>query len=165
MALALAASACNGAGSPVPKAGANIINVDSRSIGHVTLTEVPKGVRLDLQVSGLAAGRHGLHIHSMGRCDPPDFRSAGPHFDPDGRRHGAKNPEGRHGGDLPNLEVDGSGHADLDFLIEGATLADGPHSLLLPEPRSIVIHADPDDELTDPAGKSGARIACGILQR
>lgn len=162
--LAASLVACH-PGVPEPTGGANIINVAGRSIGQVTLRETDKGVRVKVDVRGLATGRHGIHIHAVGRCDPPDFRSAGPHWNPAGRQHGADNPEGKHAGDLPNLEVDGSGHADLDFLIEGATLGDGPLSLLLPEPHSIVIHADPDDERTDPAGRSGPRIACGILQR
>jgi Cu-Zn family superoxide dismutase len=134
-------------------------------VGHARLSQEPGGVRLQVEVSGLAPGLHGFHIHAVGQCEPPAFTSAGPHFNPEGKQHGHKNPAGPHAGDLPNLMVgpDGSGRADL--LTADVTLAGGSYSLFQPAGTSLVIHADPDDEQTDPAGNSGARVACGVITR
>jgi Cu-Zn family superoxide dismutase len=157
-----ASLACN-PGPTAPAIGANIVNVQGQSIGRAMVSQTAKGVKIKVQVSSLATGRHGIHIHAVGRCDPPDFMSAGPHFNPDDMQHGAKSAAGKHAGDLPNLEVDGSGKADQTFEVEGLTLEPGPRSLLSPVSRSLVIHADPDDQITDPSGNSGARIACAAF--
>ena len=162
LALTTGLGACQ-TGSTGPAIGANIINVQGQSIGRAMLSQTAKGVKIKVQLSGLATGRHGIHIHAVGRCNPPDFMSAGPHFNPDSLQHGAKSAAGKHAGDLPNLEVDGSGKADQTFEVEGLTLDPGPRSLLSPQNRSLVIHADPDDEMTDPSGRSGARIACAAF--
>jgi Cu-Zn family superoxide dismutase len=162
LALITGLGACQ-TGSTAPAIGANIINVQGQSIGRAMVTQTAKGVKIKVQVSGLATGRHGIHIHAVGRCNPPDFMSAGPHFNPDSLQHGARSAAGKHAGDLPNLEVDRSGKADQTFEVEGLTLDPGPRSLLSPQNRSLVIHADPDDEITDPSGKSGPRIACAAF--
>lgn len=132
-------------------------------VGAATLNEVPGGVKIDVQVSGLKPGEHGFHIHAVGKCEPRAFTSAGAHFNPYGKKHGHKNPEGAHAGDLPNLTVGADGTGSLDVTAVGVTLTPGRASLLQPGGASLVIHADPDDEKTDPAGNSGARLVCGVM--
>lgn len=147
------------------KARAEIRDAAGKTMGTATLTEEKEGVKIKLKVSGLSPGRHGFHLHEKGVCEPPDFKSAGGHFNPFGREHGARNPKGKHAGDLPNLEAREDGTAEAAVVAEGTTLGKGAGSLLKEGGTSIVIHAAPDDELTDPAGNSGARIACGVVVR
>jgi Cu-Zn family superoxide dismutase len=109
-------------------------------------------------------GKHGIHVHAVGRCEAPEFKTAGAHFNPTDKQHGLQNPAGAHSGDLPNLVVDQEGRGKATFTAKGATLGEGKGSLLGPEGTALVIHADPDDEKTDPAGNSGARIACGVIR-
>lgn len=116
-------------------------------------------IQIHVQAQGLAAGTYGIHLHAVGRCEGPGFESAGPHWNPTGRQHGANNPQGRHLGDLPNLVVEADGGGRIEFAIAGsstATLADADGT-------AVVIHAGVDDYRTDPSGNSGARIACGVL--
>ena len=105
-------------------------------------------------------GTHGAHVHTVGRCDPPAFETAGSHWNPTTMKHGTMNPQGPHQGDLPNLVVDGGGRGTIGATIPGATLA----SLLDADGAAVVIHASADDLRTDPSGNSGGRIACGVLQ-
>jgi superoxide dismutase, Cu-Zn family len=151
-------------------AGAQDVTVDLRNArgqvaGHATLAQESGGVRLRVDVTGLAPGAHGIHIHAVGKCEPPSFDSAGPHFNPDGKHHGLDNPAGPHAGDFPNLIVGPDGSAKASFLDSRVTLGPGSHSLFPAGGTSLVIHADPDDERTDPAGNSGPRIACGVIAR
>jgi len=132
-------------------------------VGAATLDEVSGGVKIAGRVGGLKPGEHGFHIHAVGRCEPPAFTTAGAHFNPYGKQHGHKNPEGAHAGDFPNLTVGADGTGSIDVTAAGVTLTPGRASLLQPGGTSLVIHADPDDEKTDPAGNSGARIACGVI--
>ena len=118
-----------------------------------------------MDLRDLPPGLHAVHIHESAQCDPPDFKSAGGHFNPEGRQHGRKNPEGAHAGDLPNIRVGPDGAAAADFLVEGVTLEPGKQSLFKPGGTSLVIHASADDDRTDPAGNAGARIACGVIER
>jgi Cu-Zn family superoxide dismutase len=115
------------------------------------------GHRTNIRIAaeGLAPGVHGIHLHSVGRCDGPDFKSAGPHWNPAGRQHGHDNPMGAHMGDLPNLTAGADGRAAASFTVEG-DMADADGT-------SLVIHAKPDDNKTDPSGNSGDRIACAVL--
>jgi Cu-Zn family superoxide dismutase len=147
------------------KAKADLINTKGEHVGKATFTETSKGVRLALNVSNLPAGAHGFHIHTVGKCDPPDFKSAGGHFNPEGKKHGLLNPEGHHAGDLENLIVGADGKANVRRVISGVTLGEGVSSLFHPGGTALVIHADPDDGKTDPAGNAGARIACGVITR
>jgi superoxide dismutase, Cu-Zn family len=143
-----------------------LINTKGENAGNATLTQVQGGgVRIALAVSNLPPGEHGLHIHAVGKCDPPDFKSAGPHFNPYNKKHGAKNPEGHHAGDLNNLEVGADGTAKVDMLTKDVTLGEGVNSLFHPGGTALVIHASPDDYMTDPIGNAGARIACGVITK
>lgn len=145
-------------------AKADLINAKSEHVGSATFTETTKGVKLNLHASKLPAGVHGFHIHAVGKCEPPDFKSAGGHFNPEGKKHGLENPEGHHAGDLQNLTVDAKGNAKVKVVVSGVTLGEGANSLFHPEGTALVIHADPDDMKTDPAGNAGARIACGVIR-
>jgi Cu-Zn family superoxide dismutase len=148
-----------------PPARAVLEDAQGKEIGTATFTPAKGGVRVQVRVAGLTPGKHGIHIHAAGKCEPPDFKSAGGHLNPSGRKHGLHNPEGAHAGDLPNLTVGKDGKAATAFTARGATLGEGPGSLLGPDGAALVIHADPDDEKTDPAGSSGARIACGVVEK
>ena len=154
------------AARPEDPASARAILKDARgaTVGTALLVAERDGVTIMLQVHDLSPGRHAFHVHAAGRCDPPDFQSAGPHLNPGGRKHGTRNPEGHHLGDLPNVEVSASGRGEASALVRGATLAGGPGSLLGPQGTSLVVHEKPDDEMTDPAGNAGPRIACGVVE-
>lgn len=146
-------------------ATAKVIGKNNESYGNAYFEEEDNGVRMTLALSGVPAGTHGIHIHSVGKCEPPTFESAGPHFNPTNKEHGKDNPKGYHLGDLPNLEVGEDGKVDLNFLAEGLTLEkNAANSLLRDGGTALVIHESEDDYKTDPSGNSGARIACGIIQ-
>jgi superoxide dismutase, Cu-Zn family len=144
-------------------ARATLRDAQGTVVGGATLNEVRGGVKIAVQVSGLKPGEHGFHIHAVGMCKPPAFTTAGAHFNPYGKEHGHKNPKGAHAGDLPNLTVRADGTGSIDVTAAGVTLTPGGASLLQPGGTSLVIHADPDDEKTDPAGNSGTRIVCGVI--
>ena len=148
-----------------PAAKATLHDAQGKEVGTAKLAEVPGGVSVHVQVASLPPGKHGIHVHAAGKCEGPDFKTAGPHFNPTGKKHGAHNPEGAHVGDMPNLDVGKDGKASATFTAKGAKLGEGEGSLLGPDGTAIVIHADPDDEKTDPAGNSGARIACGVVEK
>ena len=147
------------------KAKADLLNAKGAPVGTAVFTQKANGVQLDLKVSGLTPGLHGFHIHNVGRCEAPDFASAGPHFNPEGKQHGWDNPMGHHLGDLQNLNVSADGKAQVRVLVPGVTLEEGPNSLFHEGGTALVIHAKPDDGKTDPAGNAGARIACGVIMR
>jgi len=128
--------------------------------GRATATEVTGGVRFTADVTGLPPGTHGIHVHTVGRCDAPDFTSAGGHWNPTARQHGTQNPQGPHQGDLPNLIVGNDGRGTIGLTIPGATL----DALLDADGATMMVHAGIDDLRSDPAGNSGARIACGTFQ-
>jgi Cu-Zn family superoxide dismutase len=144
-------------------ARAELRNAQGEVVGRATLTPEAQGVRIALEVEKLPPGPHGFHIHAVGKCDPPDFMSAGGHFNPEGRKHGLKNPEGPHVGDLPNVVVGVDGTARARTVAPRVTLGAGPNSLFQPAGTALVIHAGPDDDVTDPAGNSGDRIGCGVI--
>jgi superoxide dismutase, Cu-Zn family len=147
-----------------PAARAVLRDKSGAQVAQATFSEGPNGVQIRVTGSGLPPGAKGIHIHAVGKCDPPEFTSAGPHFNPTGRKHGLQNPEGAHAGDLPNLTVDPSGNGWLDTTTRAVTLRPGAANSLLREGgTSLVIHAQQDDERTDPTGNSGARIACGVI--
>jgi Cu-Zn family superoxide dismutase len=147
------------------KAKAELINSKGEHVGAATFTQKAHGVQLSLSASNLPPGAHGFHIHAVGKCEAPDFKSAGGHFNPEGKQHGLENPQGHHAGDLQNLTVKPNGKAKVKWLLSGVTLGEGANSLFHPEGTALVIHADPDDMKTDPAGNAGARIACGVITK
>jgi Cu-Zn family superoxide dismutase len=147
------------------KAKADLLNAKGAPVGTATFSQKTNGVQLDLKVSNLSPGLHGFHIHAVGRCEAPDFKSAGPHFNPEGKQHGWDNPLGHHLGDLQNLDVGPDGKANVRILVPGVTLGEGAMSLFHEGGTALVIHEKPDDGKTDPAGNAGARIACGVIIR
>jgi superoxide dismutase, Cu-Zn family len=153
-------------GQPRSEIIVGLHNAQGEQIGNVTLSEEEaSGVLIRGMISKLPPGTHGFHIHSVGKCEPPDFKSAGNHFNPRGKEHGLKNPAGPHAGDLANLTVGPDGSAQVNVVAPHVTLKAGPEALLTPEGTALVIHADPDDGTTDPDGNAGERIACGVIAK
>lgn len=146
-------------------ARAELRNAGGQVVGTATLTQVGGAVRIVLEAQGLPAGVKGVHIHAVGRCDPPDFTSAGSHFNPQGRQHGALNAQGPHAGDLPNLTIGADGKGRLESTSQLVTLQTGPSSVFDADGSALVVHAAADDFRTDPTGNSGARIACGVISK
>jgi superoxide dismutase, Cu-Zn family len=147
-----------------PSAQVDIDNVRGQKIGSATFQPSSSGVRINVQVSQLSPGTHGIHIHAVGKCEAPAFTSAGGHFNPTSKKHGKDNPEGPHAGDLLNIEVAADGFGKATLSDPNVTLASGPNSLFSEAGTALVIHEKADDYKTDPAGNSGARIACGVIK-
>ena len=163
-AVAGALALAQGATGPVT-ARADMKTAKGDSLGTVQLTDTPAGVLLHASLSGLPSGTHAFHIHEVGQCEAPDFKTAGGHFNPASTGHGFANPQGAHAGDLPNVYVPESGKLEFDALARGVTLSAGPNSLFDANGSSLVIHQSADDYRTDPAGNAGARIACGVVSK
>jgi Cu-Zn family superoxide dismutase len=149
-------------------ASGTFVDANGAAIGWARLVEDGTGrVHVNIHVKGLAPGRHGIHIHGVGAC-APDFGAAGGHYNPLTHQHGLDNPEGPHAGDLPNLVVNGAGIGHLDAVTDRVTLSPGPATLFDTTARAVgsafIIHAGPDDQLTDPTGGSGGRIACAVIE-
>jgi len=151
-------------GSPVPAATVALIDAQGGKVGEARLEQTPNGVLLKLDLRNVAPGVHALHIHQVGRCDGPEFKSAGDHL-AGGRQHGFLNSKGPHAGDLPNIDVPKTRQLSVEYLLEDLTLASGTESLLDGDGSAIVIHAAKDDYRSDPAGNAGDRIACGPIRR
>ena len=151
-------------GAPPPQAKGEFKTAAGESVGNVTMTQMPNGmVLVSVAVRGLPPGQHGIHIHAVGSC-APTFAAAGGHFNPTGKQHGLDNPNGAHGGDLPNLTVAANGAGTFSATTNRVTIAAGPLSIFDADGSALVIHALTDDQMTDPAGNSGDRIACAVLQ-
>ena len=130
--------------------------------GTVTFTPAGNGVKVHAEITGLTPnGKHGFHIHEKGDLSAPDLMSAGSHFNPGGHKHGGPEATERHGGDLGNLEADGTGKATYDATVQGLTLDSGPNGIV---GKSVVVHEKADDLKSDPSGNSGARIGGGVIK-
>lgn len=132
--------------------------------GKVSFTPVGDKLLVEAHVTGLSPGEHGFHVHEGGDCSAPDASGAGGHLNPAGMPHGHHHrmqPGQRHAGDLPNLVADVSGQVYYRAEVTGLKVERGAHGLI---GRSVVVHADPDDYQSQPAGNSGRRIACGVIQ-
>lgn len=149
---------------PLSLATAALKAADGTERGLATVTST--GGKIELRISGMALppGEHGAHLHAVGRCDGPDFTSAGGHLNPHAKLHGTLNPKGSHLGDLPNMTVASDGKGSLFATVPGTT-ADVEANVFDADGTAVVIHAGPDDYKTDPSGNSGGRIACGVLVR
>ncbi len=165
----LALSVANLAKS-APKTVVELKDAQGKSLGTATLwseqgKKAQPGVFIKLELHDLPPGQHALHFHQKAQCDPPDFKSAGPHFNPDGKKHGLENPEGHHAGDMNNFTVSAKGRARLRVLNKDVNLGDDSHSLFSNGGTALVIHAKADDLKSDPAGNAGDRIACGVVKK
>lgn len=150
--------------TPGEKAIAEMKDRDGKTLGTLVLTETPQGLLITGELSGIAAGPHGFHVHAVGKCEPP-FASAGGHFNPEAKRHGFHEAAGSHAGDLPNLHASSDGKTMADIMASGLVLSGGARSILDQDGASIVVHAAADDYKTDPAGNSGDRVACGVITK
>jgi superoxide dismutase, Cu-Zn family len=149
----------------LPMGKAELHNSQGELVGIVTVAETTDGVRVVAHVLNLPPGYHGFHIHEAGKCEPPGFKSAGEHFNPYSAAHGLKHPTGNHAGDLPNLLVAPDGTGVLVAHTPLVTLRAGQNSLFHDGGAAFIVHSQPDDQLTNPSGNSGDRIACGVITR
>lgn len=189
--LALVVGACNGRqkdaaagdtitpGAPVAAAGAAgatgasdsaagratatapMRDAKGRDLGTVTLTETGQGIAVAGTLRGLPPGTHAIHVHTTGKCEPP-FESAGGHWNPTNRQHGAQNPQGPHLGDMPNITVGADSSATVRVTTSGGTLR-GTDALMDGDGATVMVHAGADDYRSNPAGNAGARVACGVV--
>lgn len=156
----------NTTGNTTDSAVAILKDTQNNTVGFATFNEDDFGmVRIQVLVSGLTPGLHGIHIHESANCTGPSFTSAGGHYNPLGKEHGFVNLKGPHAGDLPNLVVGYDGTGDMDVITNLVTLSPGPTTLFTANGTSLLIHSGPDDQITNPAGNSGERIVCGVIEK
>ena len=134
----------------------------SKTHGQVTFMQTGNSVHVTGEITGLAPGRHGLHLHEKGDCSAPDVSSAGGHFNPAHTEHGGLRTGERHAGDFGNIVADGAGKAAFDFNASGISVSAVHSDGIIG--RALVVHAGTDDERSNPAGNSGGRIACGVVR-
>lgn len=145
------------------EAYADVADASGQTRAKARASQVGDSIRVNIEAAGMAQGIYAAHVHTIGRCDPPGFESAGGHWNPTTRQHGKDNPAGMHKGDLPNLMVGTDGRGTLEFTIPMAMIAEGATPLLDADGAAVMIHAKADDYRTDPTGNAGGRIACGVL--
>jgi Cu-Zn family superoxide dismutase len=146
------------------KIGVELRDAKGKNVGSALLYE-SNGMVIQLNLHDLPPGDHAIHIHQNASCDPPDFKTAGPHFNPDNKKHGLENPEGHHAGDMQNFVVDANGKAKTQIVNKDVNWGNDSHSIFSNGGTALVIHAKPDDMKSDPAGNAGDRIACGTIRK
>jgi Cu-Zn family superoxide dismutase len=147
-----------------PVLTAAVRDAQGRSRAGARVEQAGDSLRVRVEATGMSPGTYGVHLHTVGRCDPPAFTTAGPHWNPTGQKHGKDNPQGMHKGDLPNLMVGADGRGTFEYTIPNASLSGmSPAKLIDEDGAAVVIHAKADDYRTDPSGNSGDRVACGVL--
>ena len=153
--------------APVKEIKVKLTTSKGESAGTAVLKQKKTGVEVKVSLENIPFGDHGVHIHQNATCEAPDFKSAGGHFNPDGKQHGFQNEAGHHAGDTPsNVSVGEDHHGSATWLLTAVTLQPGaPNSLLTNGGTSIIVHEKADDMKTDPSGNSGNRIACGIIKQ
>lgn len=147
------------------EATAQLITADGTPVGKATLTEMDDGLRLQVDAQHLTPGPHGIHLHTVGKCEGPKFESSGGHWNPMAKQHGLENPMGTHSGDMPNLQASATGSVSYSYILKGASLDTGPLAVMDMDGTSIMIHAKADDNKTDPSGNSGDRLICGVFTK
>jgi Cu-Zn family superoxide dismutase len=155
-----AASAPAGAAT---SAAAELKDKAGASKGRATAQAMGNGVHVTANLANVAPGTYAVHVHTVGNCTAPDFTSAGPHWNPEGKQHGKDNPAGPHKGDLPNVTIGADGRGTVSSHITGVTLTGGSNALLDADGAAVVLHAGVDDYRTDPTGNAGGRAACGVF--
>lgn len=160
-----AAPSSSGSAAPAsaPTAHAKLVAGDGTARGEAVVTQATDGLHVLVRAQGLTPGMHAVHIHTTGSCTPPDFTSAGGHWNPTGHKHGKDNPAGMHMGDMPNMIAGTDGSGEMEYVVAGGTISGGATPLLDADGAAIVIHAQADDNKSDPAGNAGGRVACGVL--
>jgi len=159
---ALLLAACATTAPDGPSATATVRPASGSQVhGSVTFTQVGSRVRITGEIAALTPGLHGIHVHEKGDCSAADAESAGGHFNPQGKKHGAPGSSDRHGGDLGNLSANEYGRANLSIMVDGISVGKGADGVI---GRAIVVHANADDLKSDPAGNSGARVGCGVIE-
>jgi Cu-Zn family superoxide dismutase len=167
IALCGACASASRMGNAVSRGSAIMYDINGSVIGTAQLWQDPNGlVNVEIASLALPAGTHGIHFHEVGKCEggATAFSTAGGHYNPLGKQHGLSNPAGPHAGDAPNVVIPAGGVGRVSFTSDRVTLTPGTISLFDADGSSIVVHANADDQMSQPSGNSGARIACGVVR-
>ncbi|MFA7430721.1 MAG: superoxide dismutase family protein [Rhodospirillaceae bacterium] len=149
-----------GVGGPVV-AMSQIMTRDGLQVGAASFQAAPNGTLVRIAFAGVDPGPKGFHVHQTGVCQA-DFQSAGGHLDTEGRSHGFWHAQGPHGGDFPNVHVPESGDITVVYFNERLKMDE---TVFDADGSALVLHAKADDYRSQPAGESGDRIACGVIER